>query len=425
MNRDFYAVNKAAELGIPGCLMDMNGDCLPELVTAYGNDTFMDTECTVYSLDDDEQIIDTFYADFTSTLRKYYDSAKDEYFCISECRFYGMAGTTSSEVRKTVFHHNSCSSEVIASEEYFYDYEDGNERIYLADSSFMGKRVDGGRFVEDPDMRAYRDALEKYLSDYELVEELAVSEVLRAHENEDIQSEYRGRLDEFRSAFFSDPEAAIRQYEDKTIPFDGNRIDRDVTLLEINMDTFADASDFARISEFKNLERLDIYAFETENMTLDLDLIDGCFDKVTDINVHNVKIDPTKLKNFKRLEKLSVTGGNIDYTKLDGLTNLKSLSLNLDNYEGEAADLSALSSLTGLEWLSVDGKITNCDFTENMKSLEQVYFTTECNEKDCFEALSKLSNLSVFIISGHSAYPSNEQLECFEDRDDIVFPVIK
>ncbi len=427
-----YSVENAADYNTKGILRDFNGDGFPELITAYGNGTYLDEEINVSRLDTPYvQSIGGMYSDADGTLCLYYDEESKEYFVISEHESYGITCTYSTSVYKTTFYIDGSHEECIASESYYFTgYEqetDTYQKLYLTDSSFMDEKLSEGRFVKSGDLRLYGDKLEKYLSRFTLVDTINVKNLTEI-KSENIREDYEKQAHEIEENFFACPKACAVLKKTPTIRFNGEDIDVTAEHIEIDVSHGFESSEIKKLSEFKNLDSLYIGddvtdSGKTDNY-FDLDLLLPYADKITNLSFSNVKIDCSKLQNFKNITSLFVYYADIDLIEIGKLKSITSLGLDYYNYETEA-DLSPLSGMTQLKTLGFSGNLKNFDFTKDMSELQTVSFYGRSDNIDCFNTLASLPKLQVIELNGFSPPLLEHQLDCFDGRDDIIIPYFK
>ncbi|MBP0963816.1 MAG: hypothetical protein J5999_00810 [Oscillospiraceae bacterium] len=396
-NRLEYTVEAAVEYSTYGMLYDIENDGIPEHIMGYYG-AYVDIEEGVMRLDGySPKSAGGFLMDSNSELKKYYDSVNDEYFYIST-RYDGYTTCTSNrQVEKTVFYSNTSDSKTLASEHYYFSSytSEKSDKIYLEGAYFNGEKIDGDRFVDNTDLKLYHKLLEEYLSSFTLVDTITASQFMS--ETPNTYEDYKNQALEIERKYLENPSAAkVKELEQVTIC--GKAVD--VNTKHIGIPSDISPEDIEKLALLENLESIYIYD-KDENTYFDLELLSGVADRITSIS----------LKNVNDAEKLSM------------FPNLTSLYVNT-NYN-EAAELSALSALTGLEYLGINGKITNLDFVKDMTKLKEIRFFAVSDEVDCFKAAAVLPSLKVIVFSGQGMVPSAEQLECFADRDDIIMPQIK
>lgn len=396
-NRLEYTVKAAADHSSIGTLFDVENDGIPELFVGYYG-AYTDIDLGVVRLDGySPKLMGGIFLASGSDLKKYYDSANDEYFFINTNVYNGTAGTSDNEVCKTVFYSNTIAEDVIASENYFFDRytSERSEKIFL-DSAYWGdERIDGDRFVDSTELMVFEKRLEEYLSGYELVDTLTIPQMMA--ENEAPYETYMKQAIEIEKRYLEDPSAArVRELEQVTIG--KNTVNINAKSIDISAQTSPE--EFEKLSGLKNLKSIYIYGLEAGD-SFDYTLLSGVADQITDINLYSCD-DADMLSMFPKLRSLSF------YTDFEN-----------------AADLSVLSELTGLESIHINGKIKNFDFVKGMTKLREIFFFGSSDEEDCFKAASELPSLRVIAFSGHIGGPSQEQLECLRMREDIIMPQIK
>ena len=428
-SRFSHAVKLASECKEKGMLKDMNGDGYPELVCFTDDAEYVDGFFNIYYLDGTEDECMTAHAsDTDGTLRRYYDAENDEYFCISE--WYDNDGDSfGNYVQKTVIRRDSAYSEYIAWESYYTD-SNHKGKYYMRESKFMDEVIDSDKFVENPNLRAYSEKLEKYLLKYELCDTIKTSDLpSQSTDKEKMRADYETQMKKIEEDYFANPHATDRNRLYKSIVSNGKNTHIDVNEDNISIDVTVMKSfaDFEPFTALKNLESAYIYVpseckSEAE-WEFDLDWLKSFEDSITDITFNNVVCDTAKLKNFKNLKSLRLP--NIrnenelkEIAELSGLTHI-SLVKGCEKY-----DLSVLSSLTNLESMLTDIDVKDFGFVKDMKKLSEVSFFTNSDETNCFEALSKLPNFKILAFSGHDMRATDEQMACFADRDDVICPVI-
>lgn len=396
-NRLEYTVEAAVEYSTYGMLYDIENDGIPEHIMGYYG-AYIDIEAGVMRLDGySPKSAGGFLMDSGSELKKYYDSVNDEYFYISTSYDGYMTCTSSRLVDKTVFYLNTSDSKTLASEHYYFSSytSEESDKIYLDSAYFNGEKIDGDRFVDNTDLKLYDKLLEEYLSSFTLVDTITASQFMS--ETPNTYEDYQKQALEIERKYLENPSAAkLKELEQVTI---GERAVY-VNTTHIAIPSDSSPEDIEKLALLEELENISIYN-KGENTYFDLELLSGVADRITSITLNNID-DAEKLSMFPNLTSLYV---NTDYN--------------------EAAELSALSALTGLENLGINGKITDLDFVKDMTKLKEIRFFAESDEVDCFEAAAELPSLRVIAFSGHGPSPSAEQLECFAGRDDIIMPVIK
>lgn len=332
-----------------------------------------------------------------SELKKYYDSANDEYFFINTNRNGGTTCTCSNEVCKTVFYSNTTAEDVIASEDYFFDRytSELSEKIFLDRAYWGDEIIDGDRFVDSTELMVFEKRLEEYLSGYELIDTLTIPQLMA--ENEAPYETYMEQALEIERRYLDDPSAArVRELEQVTI---GEKA-VNINAKSINISAQTPPEEFEKLSKLKDLKSIYIYGLEAGE-SFDYTLLSGVADQITDIDLYSTD-DADKLSMFPKLRSLSFYN---DFTN--------------------AADLSALSGFTELESIHISGQITNFDFVKDMTRLRKITFYGESDEADCFKAAAELPSLKIVVFSGHIGRPSQEQLECLCERDDIIMSEVK
>lgn len=229
--------------------------------------------------------------------------------------------------------------------------------------------------------------------------------------------------------YLDNPTVAEIQLRPEQILFNGEYVNINVKNIDIDVHQPVAASEFEKLADIENLTSFYIYNAvinpNNETTKFDLDLLNCCADKITDLYFQNVEIEVSKLKNFKNLKSLNINERitNSDLSEIGKLTELT--SLNIDCGFEEDMDLSALAPLTNIEYLCVSGKITNFNFAKDMNNLKKVYFYGVSDDVDCFKTLSELPHLKVIEFSGHGPALKENQLDCFADRGDMIFPSLK
>ncbi len=396
-NRLEYTVKAASEYSGRGILYDIENDGIPELLIGYYGE-YVDIELDAVRLDGySPKSLGEIYLAGGSELKKYYDSANDEYFFINTNRNGGTTCTCSNEVCKTVFYSNTTAEDVIASESYFFDRytPELSEKIFLDRAYWGDEIIDGDRFVDSTELMVFEKRLEEYLSEYELIDTLTIPQLMA--ENEAPYETYIEQALEIERRYLEDPSAArVRESEQVTIG------EKAVNINEKRIDISAQTppEEFEKLSKLKDLKSIYIYGLEAGE-SFDYTLLSGVADQITDIDLYSID-DADKLSMFPKLRSLSFYN---DFTN--------------------AADLSALSGFTELESVHISGQITNFDFVKDMTKLRKITFYGESDEADCFKAAAELPSLKIVVFSGHIGRPSQEQLECLCERDDIIMSEVK
>lgn len=416
-NRLEYTVEAAVEFSTYGMLYDIENDGIPEHITGcYGS--YIDIEAGVMRLDGySPKSAGGFLMDSGSELKKYYDSVNDEYFYISTSYDGYMTCTSSRQVEKTVFYTNTSDSNTLASEYYYFSSytSEKSDKIYLDSAYFNGEKIDGDRFVDNTDLKLYHKLLEEYLSSFTLVDTITSSQLIS--ETPNTYEDYKKQALEIERKYLETPSAAkVKELEQLTIG--GKTVN--INTKHIDIPSNISPEDIEKLALLESLESIYIYD-KGENTEFDLELLSGVADRITSLSLNNID-DAEKLMIFPNLTSLRVNTDN-DVEKLSRLKNLTSLTVNT-SYD-EVAELSALSALTELEYLGIDGKITDLDFVKDMTKLKKISFVAESDNVNCLKAAAELPSLRVIVFSGHGPSPSAEQLECFADRDDIIMPEIK
>ncbi|MGN0641830.1 MAG: hypothetical protein ACI4JJ_01670, partial [Huintestinicola sp.] len=416
-NRLECTVEAAVEFSTYGMLYDIENDGIPEhIIGCYGN--YIDIEAGVMRLDGySPKSAGGFLMDSGSELKKYYDSVNNEYFYISSSYDGYMTCTSSRQVEKTVFYTNTSDSNTLASEHYYFSSytSEKSDKIYLDSAYFNGEKIDGDRFVDNTDLKLYHKLLEEYLSSFTLVDTITSSQLIS--ETPNTYEDYKKQALEIERKYLETPSAAkVKELEQVTIG--GKAVN--INTKHIDIPSNISPEDIEKLALLEELESINIYD-KGENTEFDLELLSGVADRITSLSLKNVN-DAEKLTIFPNLTSLRVNTDN-DVEKLSRLKNLTSLTVNT-SYD-EVAELSALSALTELEYLGIDGKIADLDFVKDMTKLKKISFFAESDNVDCLKAAAELPSLRVIFFSGHGMVPSAEQLECFVGRDDIIMPTIK
>ncbi|MBQ8826146.1 MAG: hypothetical protein IJ007_03515 [Oscillospiraceae bacterium] len=395
-NRLEYTVEEAVEYDIYGTLYDVENDGIPELITGYYG-AYNDIECGVVRLDGDSpKNTGGFNMNIDGVMRKYYDSVNDEYFYITECDYFGIASMSNSSADKTVFYSNTWDTETVASELYYYNSYSSEkaDKIYLDSVCLCGEEIDGERYVDSIDMKLYRKPLEEYLAGFTLVDTVSVSEFMAERTYED----YKKQALEIERRYLENPSAVkVKALEQITIG------DETVNINEKYIDIPADIphAELEKLALLESLESVHIYGYNDEP-PFDPELLKGAADRITSLTINADITDLEKLEMFPELVSFSIN------TAFD-----------------KQYDLSALSVLTGLEFLGVNGRITNLDFVKDMTKLKEIRFFAVSDEPDCFKAVAELPSLKVIVFSGMGDLPTSEQLEYLAERDDIIMPQLK
>ena len=173
--------------------------------------------------------------------------------------------------------------------------------------------------------------------------------------------------------------------------------------------------EMALLSEFKNLETLDLYNVSKSDTVTDISALSD-LKNLTTLNLSgNNVVDISALSNLKNLTKLNLFFTSItDISPLSDLTNLKELLLTVDHNDlnslsnlvnltslalifSSNSDISPLSNLKNLEHMSLH-YVESIDLhpLSNMTSLTSLYI--ECNGKPDLNIFSNLVNLTRLTI---------------------------
>ena len=320
-------------------------------------------------------------------MEKYYDKENDEYFYITKSSWELPHRTKSVSIEKHVFYNDGIYSKCVAVNNFYcknddwdfcdYEYNTENDKWYLSTNKVNGKDLGGTGFVEDTEIDGkpyFYDAYQKYISQYEFIEEISFDDITFDPPKEPELEKFLKDFDKRFSTSATRPPISI--YDSKYIPKgDGIEYQNGFNQIIINPKQFSN-------------ENTTVYEDYSDNL---------CF-RISDANP-----DFSVLKRFPNVTSISFMNATeddsafkIDLSGLNEFPQIKSLSL----YNDLQYNTKSISNLKYVDSLTIGGKqFGNLKFLIDMQSLKFLHIVGDTNTSIYYYTpLYNLKNLVVIDI---------------------------